>query len=334
MRPLGENVFMSFMAFVPAALPAREGRNRTRLCLRMSDAPSSVPSTQEPRRARFVTAEVGRLAQSDSVAYANGFSDKVAIRCAEGVAEALSQAYDVEDFSRVFVVCGPGFNGAVGIYTALALKQRGFAPTVYWISGVPSQINTAATKELDNAGLPVCDFAPSTVDFYYDLVVDALLGVGFDGGDIRPHYWNIFEMLLGTELPVLSVDVPSGWDLDIGPRNIDVSADTFVKPDTLVSLGVPKNGTKFFSGSYHFIAGRHLPPRWLEERDLYLPSYPGSDAACVIFSSNAAAVNPSNGEIYGRAGQFQATLYTRNPRRKWISDAEIDNNPEMWDELD
>jgi NAD(P)H-hydrate epimerase len=322
------------MAFVPAALSARKGGSFSHLCLRMSDAPLSVSSTQEPRRARFVTAEVGRLAQSASIAYANGFCDKVAISCAEGVAEALSQAYDVEDFSRVFVVCGPGFNGVVGMYAALALKQRGFSPTLFWVRGVPSQLDTAAIKELGDAGLPVCDFVPSTVDSYYDLVVDALLGVGFDGGDIRPYYWNIFEMLLGTELPLLSVDVPSGWDLDIGPRKIDVSADTFVKPDTLVSLGVPKNGTKFFSGSYHFIAGRHLPPRWIEERDLDLPTYPGSDASSVIFSSNAAAVNPSNGEMYGRPGKFQATLYTKNPRRRWLSDEDIENNPELWDELD
>jgi NAD(P)H-hydrate epimerase len=289
---------------------------------------------EKSRRARFVTGGMGRSGQAAAIAHAGGDLDKVAMDCAAGVAESLLQTYSVEEFPRVFLVCGSGFNGAVGMHTAVAIKRLGFSPTVYFISGLPSQIKTAAMQVLKDAAIPTCDFVPSALPFYYDLVVDALLGVGFDGSDIRQHYWNVFEMLMGTDLPLLSVDFPSGWDLDVGPRKIDFTADTFVKPDTLVSLGVPKNGSKVFAGSYHFIGGRHLPQSWVEDMELDVPTYPGSDANSVIFMSTAGAVNPTNGEMYGRPGQFQATLYTKTPRRKWVSDDDIENDPDMWDEMD
>ncbi|CDF38358.1 unnamed protein product [Chondrus crispus] len=48
-------------------------------------------------------------------------------------------------------------------------------------------------------------------------------------------------------------------------------------------------------------------------------------------SSNPFRFEGANGETYGRPGQFNATLYTKNPTREWV---DIDKHDDLWDELD
>lgn len=310
-----------------------------------SSGSGATPNKKQTRNPCFVSAAVGRTAQADAIAFADGHVSSVAIskrdaicassavaeKCAEGVADALLQTYSSEDHLSVFVVAGPGFNGLVGAYTAVLLGEKGFKPTVYRLEGQLPQSGLDVCAMLREKNIPVCDFAPRTLDFYFDLVVDALLGVGFDGADIRPQYWNIFEMMVHTELPILSIDIPSGWDLDTGPRQIDVTANTFLQPEVLVSLGVAKNGAKMFAGSFHFVGGRHLPPGWGEGAGVELPAYRDGDSSALLSSNAFGSIN--NGEVYGKPGKFEATLWDNKSRRKWVSDEEMDEL-DMWDELD
>jgi NAD(P)H-hydrate epimerase len=289
---------------------------------------------QPPQRKLYVSGKVGLVAQQEALQHAGGDARVLAASCAEGVADALKQTFTKDDSGRVFVVCGPGFNGLVGVQTAIALNKAGYQMTVYLPAEEDGDVVAGSAARLKGLGIAVCDFLPSTLSFYYDVVVDALLGVGFDGGDIRQRHWNAFGMLIKTELPILSIDVPSGWDLDRGPREVDVSANTFIKPEVLVSLGVPKNGAKMFAGSFHFIGGRHLALGWAEANGLEIPHYPGKQVACVMLSSNPFASADSNGEVYGRPGQFQGTLWTENPQKKWVSEAMMESDDELWDELD
>ena len=60
--------------------------------------------------------------------------------------------------------------------------------------------------------------------------------------------------------PVVSVDIPSGWDVEKGDEG-----GRGVQPDMLVSLTAPKLGVKGYNG-VHYLGGRFVPPaitvRW------------------------------------------------------------------------
>jgi hydroxyethylthiazole kinase-like uncharacterized protein yjeF len=70
----------------------------------------------------------------------------------------------------------------------------------------------------------------------YQLIVDAIFGFSFRG-TARPPFVRILDRLTDTQdsLPIVSVDIPSGWDVEEG----DVGGKG-LKPDMLVSLTTPK----------------------------------------------------------------------------------------------
>jgi hydroxyethylthiazole kinase-like uncharacterized protein yjeF len=75
---------------------------------------------------------------------------------------------------------------------------------------------------------------PEDIDGRFDLVVDALFGFGSSGVP-RPPFDQIIKRLGEIFAPVVSVDIPSGWDVERG----DVHGLGF-SPEVLVSLTAPK----------------------------------------------------------------------------------------------
>lgn len=276
----------------------------------------------------YATVEIAHAVMTHALQTARGDINAVANSCASGFTDAFCQCYPQDDFPAVFVVVGHGFTGLVGLYVAEQLKNLDYQPVVY-ISCPSKYIDVQ--HFCNQKGISLSDFIPSTLSFYYNVVIDALMGIGYDGTDIRDQCWPAFHMLLTTDLPVASVDVPTGWDLTIGPRSIDLTANTFVKPRLLVSLAIPKLCSKRFKGEFHFIAGRHVSQQWLRDQGLTVPHFPGPNAQSVLFLSNSSPFGYQQGEVYDRPGTFGATLYMDNPRRKWV---DVDEDDDLWDELD
>lgn len=288
--------------------------------------------SKDDKSQMHVTVELARSMDAHALALANGDRHAVAQVCARGFVNAFQQRFNNEDDVSVFIVCGPGMNGLIGLHIAVLLQAADYEPAVY--STPQSACAYVDVVEFTTShNIPLYDFVPSTLSFYFSVIVDALLGTGFDGGDLRAPFWNIFQYLVSTQLPVASVDVPSGWDLTLGPRQIDRTADTFVKPDLLVSLGAPKLCALQFKGAFHFLAGRHVPPAWLLERGLLLPAFPGDDAHAVLLHSLPQPFGKLNGEVFAKPGAFNATAFTKNPQRKWV-DLDDDESMDLWDELD
>ena len=52
----------------------------------------------------------------------------------------------------------------------------------------------------------------------FDLVVDAIFGFSFKG-EMREPFKRIIQEVKSSGLPIVSVDVPSGWDVDSGPSH-------------------------------------------------------------------------------------------------------------------
>ena len=101
------------------------------------------------------------------------------------------------------------------------------------------------------------------------MVVDALFGYSFKGA-IREPYDVIIEKMKAVEKKVLSVDVPSGWDVEKG--NIQNS----FTPASCISLMLPKLGMAGYKGR-HFVGGRFMPEIVLRKYCLSQPEYPGDD---------------------------------------------------------
>lgn len=127
-------------------------------------------------------------------------------------------------------------------------------------------------KSLGVPLVPVEKITESPVTNNYDVVLDAIFGFSFSGGAVREPFDKVLEALnpLSAPPPIVSIDIPSGWDVEKG----DVEG-TGLRPETLVSLTAPKESARTFKGPHHFLGGRFLPQTIAEEYGLKLPAYPG-----------------------------------------------------------
>lgn len=99
-----------------------------------------------------------------------------------------------------------------------------------------------------------------------DVILDAIFGFSFQP-PVRSPFDAVLPLLAKSGLPIVSVDIPSGWDVEKGKISFDVKdvdsgeggAKSFagLEPDVLISLTAPKLGVKDFKGR-HFLGGRFV----------------------------------------------------------------------------
>lgn len=85
-----------------------------------------------------------------------------------------------------------------------------------------------------------------------DVILDAIFGFSFQP-PVRAPFDTVLPLLTQSKLPIVSVDIPSGWSVENG--------DEFgvgLQPDVLISLTAPKLGVRGFRGK-HFLGGRFVP---------------------------------------------------------------------------
>lgn len=85
-----------------------------------------------------------------------------------------------------------------------------------------------------------------------DVILDAVFGFSFKP-PIRAPFETALKLISESKLPIVSIDIPSGWDVDEGNIN-----GFGLEPSVLVSLTAPKSGSKHFKGR-HFLGGRFVP---------------------------------------------------------------------------
>lgn len=164
---------------------------------------------------------------------------------------------------RVLVLCGKGNNGGDGLVVARHLCHHG-AEVKVLVSALPDEIKGDAATNLAMARAEQA-LAGSHLSLGFlsgsgwqdelagelaraDLVVDALLGTGIQGG-ARGPVAQIIEAVNRAGRPVLSVDVPSGLDADTG-----AVSGPCVRARVTVTLGLPKVGLLVYPGAEY--AGR------------------------------------------------------------------------------
>ncbi len=164
----------------------------------------------------------------------------------------------------------PGNNGGDGLVAARHLVHFGLNATVVYPKHSTKQHFINLVKQCKDLGIPILDKVPMELsdELRYDGIVDAVFGFSFSGSPPREPYataiTSMIELQQRQNSIVISVDVPSGWDVNGGDD--DSSTDTttnnnslLLQPDVLISLTVPKLFAKKFLRR-HFVGGRFLPP--------------------------------------------------------------------------
>ena len=114
-----------------------------------------------------------------------------------------------------------------------------------------------------DADLELAETTLSTALAASDVVLDAIFGFSFKP-PVRAPFDAALPLIARSGLPIVSVDIPSGWDVEGGadadgaPAGASGQGRLVLYPDVLVSLTAPKEGVRKFTGR-HFLGGRFVP---------------------------------------------------------------------------
>ena len=142
-----------------------------------------------------------------------------ALMCQAGAAAFRVLVSQWPEARRILVLCGTGNNGGDGWVLARLAQGAGFDCRVA-LFGDASRISGAARMAHDawcnstSAAYSNADSLITSAD-EYDVVVDALTGIGL-AGPARDAAVRLITVINDSTVPVLSLDVPSGVDADTG----------------------------------------------------------------------------------------------------------------------
>lgn len=145
---------------------------------------------------------------------------------------------------RIVIAAGAGNNGGDGLAAARLLAAEGVvAEVLLFCCGRSLSVDAAANlRFLQRSGLVVqqCDPQQSGPVFaglgVADLIVDALLGTGVRGAPQAPLS-EVIQQINASGARVLSVDLPSGLDCDLG-----TATGECVRADWTVTFAALKRG--------------------------------------------------------------------------------------------
>lgn len=149
-------------------------------------------------------------------------------RAAEGVFGA------VRWHGKVAIVAGSGNNGGDGFALACILHRESIQCAVFTLSQRLSPDSAYYAEQAKAVGVPTQPFQTACLDGF-DMVVDCLLGTGFQGA-LRENYRAAIEAINASGAEVISVDINSGMNGDTG------EGELIVRSDLTVTIGFVKHG--------------------------------------------------------------------------------------------
>ncbi len=153
----------------------------------------------------------------------------------------------------IVVLCGPGNNGGDGYVLARLAHAEGISVKLQQVGdhGKLKGDALTAAKHYFTDGIQAEPFDENALD-ECDLIVDALLGTGLDR-EVTDQWQTVIETINHSDIPVLSLDIPSGLNTDTGQvMGCAVRADatiTFIglKQGLFTGQGVEYAGQLYFN---------------------------------------------------------------------------------------
>ena len=145
---------------------------------------------------------------------------------------------------KIAIFCGKGNNGGDGFVCARHLLTGGIKPDVF-LAGKISGVKGEARLNLDillRLRHKILEIDEKNINLLkekicrYDLIVDAIFGVGLKG-NIEGTFRDLIESINSSGAYVVSIDIPSGLDADSGK----VSA-ACVRADETITFIAKKRG--------------------------------------------------------------------------------------------
>lgn len=218
---------------------------------------------------------------------AGGRAERGGAAVADATRALLVAAGRLRSAGPVTVLAGPSSNGSVGLVTARLLAEQG---TEVRVVTVGSPRRSELVRELVDLGVvvipledhPLGDGATPGI-----LVVDAMLGIGAQpplaGRPAAAALW-----LRRHDVPVISIDLPSGLSADGGLLGPCVTADV------TVALGLPTRacedpGAQAFLGDLHLADIGATPAEWRAAGAVAVPGDVFAGGPLVRLTVGAAA---------------------------------------------
>ena len=218
----------------------------------------------------YINAETSALVDKELMGTYNYSIDQLMEIAGLTVAKVVNQEYVLKSKQnniKIITLCGPGNNGGDGLVASRYLKEFGNEVEIlYPKKNTKNPLYERLITQCQNYGILINEKIFETKEEYEkifeqnDIIIDALFGFSFKG-EIRQPFKTIIEAMKKFENKIISVDIPSGFDINKG--NI---FDTFI-PKGLVSLTLPKLCSKDFKGE-HFLGGRFVPKKLFEKFNL------------------------------------------------------------------
>lgn len=179
------------------------------------------------------------------------------------------RAHALAPEARVAVLCGSGNNGGDGWVAAADLAARGHGVTLV-TSRAPAAIKAQpardaakrAERELHRASATIAlnpgDAQLEETLAQADMIVDAVLGTGFDGDCVKEPYatWiRLANRRRGRGALIVAADVPSGLSAQTGR-----AAEPSIRADATVTMIVPKPGLGPSCGTVHVAPLAYIEP--------------------------------------------------------------------------
>lgn len=149
----------------------------------------------------------------------------------------------------VLIFAGKGNNGGDGILIGSILSseygQKVTICCLQKISEMSDEIRRhycSLPSDVDVAFFDTGSPLPATVE--YSLIIDALLGIGFKG-EMRSPVRELVGLINSSNMPVISIDIPSGIETDSGEGKDAVFADM------TLTIGAQKRGLYVNDGRIH-----------------------------------------------------------------------------------
>lgn len=141
------------------------------------------------------------------------------------VAEEILKMLSWPKKAKVVIFCGKGNNGGDGFVIARHLYNKGVNVSVYLLTRISNVLadGDASTnlKILLNMNLKVNELPEGDMKEIRkelqdcNIIVDAIFGTGLSG-EVREPARSLIMEINETNIPVVSVDIPSGLDCDEG----------------------------------------------------------------------------------------------------------------------
>lgn len=150
---------------------------------------------------------------------------------------AAAGVYEAADWEnkRIAILSGSGNNGGDGYALACILAEHGIFADILRTSSKVSEDGAYYLKKSEELGVAAEFFSEDTDLTGYDIIVDCILGTGFQG-EPRGNAAEAIQKINETPSYVISVDINSGMNGDTG------EAVLAVRSDLTVSVGFYKKG--------------------------------------------------------------------------------------------